>query len=134
MPYPQKLVLTDLMREVFLHRLEHLEQLDADDMADLFYDEDAEDQLDPVQLCEAAILFAAQFRASNGKLVAVHIQNVVQAEILAEALEGCTFFGNYQKGDAVYRHAAKSAAELLSTVLDREVVAYIDPVPQHAGR
>lgn len=129
MPFPQKIILTKQQRAVILHRLEHLWGLHDDDVVELFEDEDREQQLDPQRLNDAIEKLYVSFSSSPGALLAVYIETEEQGEVLAECLEGSTYFATWEKGDGVYRHAANSAAELLATVLDREVEAHIDPVP-----
>lgn len=128
MAYPQKLILTLHQRIILLHRLSYLAELTPGELDDLFND-GRDDALDLGAL-ETAIEFYDQlFTHSNGHLIAISIQTPTQAEVLAECLEGSTYFATRQKGDAVYVHAANAAAELLSTVLEREVVPHIDPRP-----
>lgn len=127
--FPQKIILTRQQRAVILHRLEHLWGLHDDDVAELFEDEDRETPLGVEGLNKAISKFYPIFSDEKGALLAIYIESEEEGEILAECLEGSTYFATYEKGDGVYRHAAKSAAELLATVLDREVEAHIDPVP-----
>lgn len=129
--FPQKIILTNFQREVILHRLEHLWGLHAFDVAELFDAESGQQQMDSVRLVDAIDHLYTFFKSHTGHLVSVQVENVEQGEILAECLEGSTYFATHTKGDGVYRHAAKSAAELLATVLDRDVEAHIDPIPLH---
>lgn len=129
MPFPQKIILTKQQRAVILHRLEHLWGLHEEDLAELFDGEDRDPPLSMEGLSLAVQDLYPIIKGSTGQLLSLNIESVEQGEILAECLEGSTYFATYEKGDSVYRHAAKSAAELLATVLDREVEAHIDPVP-----
>lgn len=127
MAYPQKLVLTQRQREVLLHRLVVLSELDPEDLDDLFGNEDREDPLDVHALDRALMEFRQRFENSAGnQLVAITIETREQGEALAECLEGSTFFASRTKGDGVYVHAAHAVAELLSTVLERDVEPHID--------
>ncbi|MND85945.1 hypothetical protein D3C80_778900 [compost metagenome] len=129
MPFPQKLILTKMQREVMQHRLEHLISFDAEDFDELFGNDKRERPLDPEKLVSAADDYYRLFNACDGLMISVCLQNVEQAELLAETLEGSTFFATYIKGDGPLRHAARSAAGLLSIVLCREVEPQIDPIP-----
>lgn len=129
--FPQKLILSSYQRDVIMHRLEHLSGLHTFDVAELFEDLDRKQQLDSVRVVDAIEHLHTFFDSHKGPLVSVQLENEEQAEVLAECLEGSTYFATYEKGDGVYRHAAKSAADLLATVLDRDVVARIDPIPLH---
>jgi hypothetical protein len=129
--FPQKVILTKYQREILMHRLEHLWGLHDDDLAELFDNEDRATPLNTEALNKAVEDFYQLFRTHTGQLLSVNIESEEEGEILAECLEGSTFFATYVKGDGVYRHAAKSAAELLTTVLDRDVEAHIDPIPRH---
>ncbi len=128
--FPQKIILTNFQREVIMHRLEHLWGLHVLDVAELFEAEEGAPQMDSVRLVDAIEHLYTFFQTHSGHLVSVQVENVEQGEILAECLEGSTYFATYIKGDSVYRHAAKSAAELLAVVLDRDVEAHIDPIPR----
>uniref|UniRef100_A0AB39CEK4 Uncharacterized protein n=1 Tax=Pseudomonas phage HRDY3 TaxID=3236930 RepID=A0AB39CEK4_9VIRU len=128
MPYPQKLILTKHQREVLLHRISHLSQLSAEEIEELFGCAESDDPLNVAALCTALETYDELFtRCAGGQLIAITVETREQAEALAEALEGSTFFATRMKGDGVYVHAAKAVAELLSTVLDREVEPHIDP-------
>lgn len=122
MTYPQKVILNPHQREIMLHRLEALEAIAAEDVTELF-NLTEQPALDLHKLEMAVIGYRKQFSACTRPLTGVQIECAEDAEILAECLEGSTFFGNPHKGDSVYRHAAKSAAELLSTILDRDIEA-----------
>jgi len=126
MAYPQKLILTLHQRVIFIHRLSILAEMALDEL-DALFNEGREHPLDVEALEKAIEFFDTLFTSSNGHLIAVCIQTPEQAEALAECLEGCTYFATRTKGDAVYVHAANAAAELLSTVLEREVVPHIEP-------
>ncbi|AFH14541.1 hypothetical protein LU11_gp010 [Pseudomonas phage Lu11] len=129
MPFPQKLILTKMQREVMQHRLSHLISFDAEDFDELFNNDLRERALDSEKLVKAADDYYRLFAACDGLMISVCLQSVEQAELLAETLEGSTFFATHVKGDGPWRHAARSAAGLLSIVLGREVEPHIDPIP-----
>jgi hypothetical protein len=134
MAYPQKLILTLHQRVIFIHRLSILDDMGLDELDELFNDwrkEIGQPPLDCEALQKAVKFFDVMFTSSNGHLIAVCVETEEQAEVLAECLEGGTYFATRTKGDSVYVHAAKAAAELLSTVLDREVEPRIDERTPH---
>jgi len=132
MAYPQKILLTKHQREVLLHRLRYLSYLTDEQLSELWSNDKREAPLSIAALETALGEYDQLFsRCAGNQLIAISIERVEQAEALAEALEGSTYFATRVKGDGVYVHAANAVAELLSTILDRDVVPNVGPRKPH---
>ncbi len=114
MQYPQELHLTQFQVEVLYHRI----QLLTDDGAieELYDDRSKETRK---RLVASATKFDLALKGE--KAVTVTLQSVTDAEILAEALEGGTYFGD-EKPSPQQKRTIEALADTLTPLVHRNVI------------
>lgn len=114
MQYPQELNLTQFQVEVLYHRLQLL--TDAGMIEELYDDRSIETRK---RLVASATKFDLALKPE--KAVTVTLHSLTDAEILAESLEGSTYFGD-DKPTPSQKHSIDSLAETLSPLVKRLVI------------
>lgn len=114
---------TAIESEVLLHRLSLLD--DEEELAELFVEDE---DFDPARAAEFAKRVLLQ---PEGQPVSLHLEAPEAIKLLAECLEGSTFFGDIrdavrnnelsQQKAAAYRNAASTAAHKIEVILGREL-------------
>jgi hypothetical protein len=114
MQYPQELNLTQFQVEVLYHRVQLLTD---DGLIEELYDDRSKETRK--RLVDSATKFVLLMRPE--KAVTVTLQSVSDAEILAEALEGGTYFGN-EKPTPAQKKAVEALADILKPLVHRNVI------------
>lgn len=114
MQYPQELNLTQFQVEVLYHRVQLLTD---DGLIEELYDDRSKETRK--RLIDSATKFVLALKAEEA--VTVTLQSASDAEILAEALEGGTYFGN-EKPTPSQKQAIELLADILKPLVHRKVI------------